>query len=577
MPLVLADRVKENSSTTGTGTFTLTGAQIGFQSFAVVGDGNTTYYTIQNPGTSEWEVGIGTYTSANTTITRTTILASSNSNSVVSFSSGTKDVFVTYPAERAVYYEAAGGVVISDNSTANALRITQTGTGNALVVEDSANPDATPFVVDASGRLVVGNTSALAATGGTPNIQYVGSAVPLGVFAFNSTAATGAVTFARSKSATIGTNAALVSGDQMAVFRFQGADGGTAYLDGAQILAVADGSFTPTSSPGRLVFSTTADGASSPTERMRIDNAGNISLASGGTVSNQRVRLAGNFTQGTTGSGNSYGFIQAGTVQSDVTNLFVTYRSEARTAAASFALGNYWHFQASQASIGAGSSISSQIGFLAENTLTGATNNYGFYSNIASGTGRWNFYANGTAENFFGGVTTFRAANAIRSEAASTQDAVVIAGRAGGTSSYAVTLTPATLASNTTLTLPNVTDTVTAIAATQTLTNKRITPRVTTTTSSATPTINTDTTDQYGLTAQAVDITSFTTNLSGTPTDGQKLWIYIVGTAARAITWGASFEASTVALPTTTVSTNRLDVGFVWNAATSKWRCVATA
>lgn len=119
--------------------------------------------------------------------------------------------------------------------------------------------------------------------------------------------------------------------------------------------------------------------------------------------------------------------------------------------------------------------------------------------------------------------------------------------------------------------------TVVGTSDTQTLTNKRVTPRVTTTTSSATPTINTDTTDQYGLTAQAVDITSFTTNLSGTPTDGQKLWIYIVGTAARAITWGASFESSTITLPTTTVSTNRLDVGFVWNAATSKWRCVATA
>ena len=108
-------------------------------------------------------------------------------------------------------------------------------------------------------------------------------------------------------------------------------------------------------------------------------------------------------------------------------------------------------------------------------------------------------------------------------------------------------------------------------------TSGRIVPRVSTTTSSATPTINTDNTDQFGLTAQAVDITSFTTNLSGTPTNGQKLWIYIVGTAARAITWGASFEASTVALPSTTVTTNRLDVGFVWNAATSKWRCVAVA
>jgi hypothetical protein len=110
----------------------------------------------------------------------------------------------------------------------------------------------------------------------------------------------------------------------------------------------------------------------------------------------------------------------------------------------------------------------------------------------------------------------------------------------------------------------------------QTLTNKRVVPRTGTATSSATPTINTDNVDFYSLTAQAADITSFTTNLSGTPTDGQKLWIAITGTAARAITWGASFEASTVALPTTTVGTNRLDVGFVWNSASSRWRCVAT-
>lgn len=118
---------------------------------------------------------------------------------------------------------------------------------------------------------------------------------------------------------------------------------------------------------------------------------------------------------------------------------------------------------------------------------------------------------------------------------------------------------------------------VVTVGGAQTLTNKRITKRTGTTTSSATPTINTDNYDMYTLTAQAADITSFTTNLSGTPTDGQTLWIAITGTAARAITWGASFEASTVALPTTTVSTNRLDCGFVWNAATSKWRIVAKA
>lgn len=119
--------------------------------------------------------------------------------------------------------------------------------------------------------------------------------------------------------------------------------------------------------------------------------------------------------------------------------------------------------------------------------------------------------------------------------------------------------------------------TIDTASNTLTLTNKRITKRTGTTTSHATPTINTDNVDFYSLTAQAEAITSFTTNLSGTPTEGQTLWIAITGTAARAITWGASFEASTTALPTTTVTTARLDVGFVWNTVTSKWRCMAVA
>jgi len=102
MALVLADRVKETTTTTGTGTVTLLGASTGYQSFSAIGNGNTTYYTIAGQSTSEWEVGIGTYTSAGTTLARTTVLASSNSGSLVTFSAGTKDVFVTYPAERSI-------------------------------------------------------------------------------------------------------------------------------------------------------------------------------------------------------------------------------------------------------------------------------------------------------------------------------------------------------------------------------------------------------------------------------------------------------------------------------------------
>lgn len=116
-------------------------------------------------------------------------------------------------------------------------------------------------------------------------------------------------------------------------------------------------------------------------------------------------------------------------------------------------------------------------------------------------------------------------------------------------------------------------------AGTQTLTNKRKSPRTGSVASSATPTINTDNVDNFDITALAAAITSMTTNLSGTPTTDQTFWLSITDNGtARAITWGASFESSgTIALPTTTVISTRLDVGFVWNTVTSKWRCVAVA
>lgn len=128
MALVLKDRVKETSTTTGTGTFTLAGASTGYQSFSAIGDGNTTYYAIALQGGSEWEVGIGTYTSSGTTLARTTVLASSNSGSAVNFSAGTKDVFVTMPADKSVtgsngYVENDATISVSStiNSGKNAI------------------------------------------------------------------------------------------------------------------------------------------------------------------------------------------------------------------------------------------------------------------------------------------------------------------------------------------------------------------------------------------------------------------------------------------------------------------------
>ena len=111
MALVLKDRVKETSTTAGTGTLTLAGASAGFQSFSAIGNGNTTYYAIVDSTAGTWEVGIGTYTSSGTTLSRDTVLSSSNSGSLVTFSSNSKDVFVTYPSERAVYEDASSVVV----------------------------------------------------------------------------------------------------------------------------------------------------------------------------------------------------------------------------------------------------------------------------------------------------------------------------------------------------------------------------------------------------------------------------------------------------------------------------------
>lgn len=110
MALVVKDRVKETTTTTGTGTLTLAGASSGFQSFAAIGNGNQTYYVITDVATGDWEVGIGTYTSSGTTLSRTTVLSSSNGGTLVPLAAGVKDVFVAYPAERAVYLDTAGVV-----------------------------------------------------------------------------------------------------------------------------------------------------------------------------------------------------------------------------------------------------------------------------------------------------------------------------------------------------------------------------------------------------------------------------------------------------------------------------------
>lgn len=152
MAFVVADRVKETTTTAGTGTITLAGASTGFQSFAAVGNANTTYYCIAEQTGSGWEVGIGTYTASGTTLSRDTVLASSASGAKVSFPAGTKDVFVTYPASYASF--AASGAVTENYTTFTGTYTLTTGK-NGFSVGPVTVSSGSSFTVPSGQRWLV--------------------------------------------------------------------------------------------------------------------------------------------------------------------------------------------------------------------------------------------------------------------------------------------------------------------------------------------------------------------------------------------------------------------------------------
>jgi hypothetical protein len=282
MAFVIADRVRESSVSTGTGNFTLAGAVTGYQTFAsVMATSDTTFYTIADQGGANWEVGIGTFTSPST-LARTTILSSSNGGSVVTFGAGTKDVFISLPASKTNVEDQPN--LIEVNSSSAALRITQTGAGNALLVEDSANPDATPFVVNASGQVLIGRTTA-----------PFGS-TSLGIEQSSADTAPSNIDFLKNRAGAI-----VNSGDGLGRIRFWGYDGAS-NIDAAEIVAAVDGTPGTNDMPGRLVFNTTADGASTVTERMRITNAGNVGIGTASPDALLTVNTVASFGAGAVGA-----------------------------------------------------------------------------------------------------------------------------------------------------------------------------------------------------------------------------------------------------------------------------------
>ena len=152
MALVVYNRVQETTTTTGTGTITLAGAVSGFQSFAVVGNGNTTYYTITS-GTA-WEVGIGTYTTVGTTLARTTVLSNSLGTTAAISLTGTSNVFVTYPSEKSVYKDSLNTAYAPQFSASNGMYINNQTVGTTYSIPaGSSAMSAGPITV--SGGVVV--------------------------------------------------------------------------------------------------------------------------------------------------------------------------------------------------------------------------------------------------------------------------------------------------------------------------------------------------------------------------------------------------------------------------------------
>lgn len=322
----------------------------------------------------------------------------------------------------------AATVNVDANSATAAVRITQTGAGNVLEVEDSATPDASPLVINASGVLIVGNT---ATQGNVPlgdggrygaQTQMQGSAYGTsGISAtlFNSAAAAGGGSLALNKSntSTLGGQAVVANNDVLGTVFFNGSDG-TNFVRGAQIAALVDGTPGTNDMPGRLVFSTTADGASSPTERMRISSDGNVGIGAAAGAQ-YTLRAAKNITGGTFAGA----FACDAIVQADVTARADYYLSSVACAAGTYGLIN--GFQAQQGTFTG--TVTAQNGYRAAANLIGATTNiafkaedtagvtagktaYGFFSAVNTATGggtTYGFYAGGTAPNFFAGDMRF--------------------------------------------------------------------------------------------------------------------------------------------------------------------------
>jgi len=313
MAFVVADRVKETSTTTGTGAMALAGAVTGFQSFASgVGNSNTTYYAISNQATTEWEVGFGTLDSTSANLARTTVLASSNGGSLIAFTAGTKEVFVTQPATRTLVQASSGdtadGVLFYTGSgvATSTSALTFDGTNFATTGSATAGSFSTAGTVTATGTATAGSFSTAGASTAARFIPTSSTAPTNGVYlsAANTvgfaTNSTGVVYINASGNLLVGTATDgkrltvsdsiestatfirannTVANKNLIDFQMQNSSNAAVIYAQAGTSIVAN---TAGSVSGNFVINTT--NASVTAEKVRVDNAGNMQMQTGAVM-----------------------------------------------------------------------------------------------------------------------------------------------------------------------------------------------------------------------------------------------------------------------------------------------------